>query len=180
MAKFIRLKESKAFLNLEYVSLVTEQEDGSVAVEIIDQDKTQVFSGNDAANILAALKAADRYNATMFLYHSFPRKPHQQNLEMGLKILDSILKRGLLITPKRKRHLLTTISRVACFCSSEFALRPWNAMNYRGIRNTSESSALNSNRPTYVLLVSCPLSILPHRYQTVNLSTELEDGCYVR
>ncbi len=36
----------------------------------------------------------------MFFYHSFPRKPNQQDHELGLKILASILKRGLLITPE--------------------------------------------------------------------------------
>jgi hypothetical protein len=80
MAKFIRLEESKAFLNLEYVSLVTEQAGGGVAVNIIDQDHTQVVSGDDAHNLLAALKMESDYrsNAKMLLCHSFPRKPHQQ------------------------------------------------------------------------------------------------------
>jgi hypothetical protein len=56
MAKSIRLKESQTFLHLEYVPLATEQEDGSVAVNIVDQDKTQLIKDNDAINLLAFLK----------------------------------------------------------------------------------------------------------------------------
>ena len=55
MAKFIRLEESKAFLNLEYVTLVTEQQDGSVAVDILDQEHSQFIRDNDATNLLAFL-----------------------------------------------------------------------------------------------------------------------------
>ena len=55
MAKFIWLEESKAFLNLEYVTLVTEQQDGSVAVDILDQDNSQFIRDNDATNLLAFL-----------------------------------------------------------------------------------------------------------------------------
>src|SRR4029434_5931275 len=57
LSKFIYLEEAKQFLNLEYVTLVTEQEGGRIlAVNIIDQDKSQVVIDNDAHNLLAALK----------------------------------------------------------------------------------------------------------------------------
>jgi hypothetical protein len=36
----------------------------------------------------------------MYLYHSFPRRPNQRDYGQGLKILDSILKRGPLLTPE--------------------------------------------------------------------------------
>ena len=38
----------------------------------------------------------------MFFYHSFPRKPNQRDHQLGIRILASILKRGLLITPEER------------------------------------------------------------------------------
>jgi hypothetical protein len=37
------------FLTLDYVTLIAEQSDGNLAVNIVDPDQTQVLSGNDAA-----------------------------------------------------------------------------------------------------------------------------------
>src|SRR6266496_2654399 len=48
----------------------------------------------DAKNCSAVMPAR---NPTYF-YHSFPRLPHQNNDALGLKILDSILANGLLLT----------------------------------------------------------------------------------
>ena len=55
MAKFIHLEGSKAFLNLNYVSLVTQLEEDKVAVSIIDRQKEEVIEGSDATNLLALL-----------------------------------------------------------------------------------------------------------------------------
>lgn len=37
-----------------------------------------------------------------YFYHSFPRKPNNRNRALGLKILDSILKNGLLLTAEQR------------------------------------------------------------------------------
>lgn len=41
--------------------------------------------------------------APTFFYHSFPRKPNHQNRALGLKILDSILEKGLLLTAELRK-----------------------------------------------------------------------------
>jgi hypothetical protein len=56
MPQFIRLEKSKQFLNLDHVSLVSEQGDGTVIVGIIDRESDEVIGGNDAMNLLARLK----------------------------------------------------------------------------------------------------------------------------
>ena len=49
MANVYRLSSSKQYLNLDFVSLITEQEDGSVVVvAIVDQANEQVIEGDDA------------------------------------------------------------------------------------------------------------------------------------
>ena len=53
MANFIELPGLKAFLNLEYVSLVIEQDDGSLEVNIVDHENPQLVEGDDAKNLLS-------------------------------------------------------------------------------------------------------------------------------
>jgi hypothetical protein len=55
MATFIHLEVSKQFLNLNYVSLVTQLEGDKVAISIIDRQKEEVIEGSDATNLLAML-----------------------------------------------------------------------------------------------------------------------------
>ena len=55
MANFIELPRLEAFLNLEYVTLVIEQDDGSPEVNIVDQENTQLVEGDDAKNLLSCL-----------------------------------------------------------------------------------------------------------------------------
>ena len=55
MPKFIHLEVSKQFLNLNYVSLVTQLEKDKVAISIIDRQKEEVIEGSDATHLLAML-----------------------------------------------------------------------------------------------------------------------------
>ena len=53
MAKFIHLEVSKQFLNLNYVSLVTQLEGDKVAISIIDRQKEEVIEGSDCNQSLS-------------------------------------------------------------------------------------------------------------------------------
>jgi hypothetical protein len=58
MATFYYLKASKQYVNLDHVALVTEKEDGSVAVSIFHREKDETLeAGNEAQNFLERLKA---------------------------------------------------------------------------------------------------------------------------
>ena len=55
MANFIRLEGTKQYLNLDFVTMVTEYDDDSVVVEVIDRKENTMLMGNDAKNLLSAL-----------------------------------------------------------------------------------------------------------------------------
>lgn len=56
MAKFVRLEKSKQYLNLDFVSLVTQQDDDSVRIEFADRRQDEVIKASDAENLLLKLK----------------------------------------------------------------------------------------------------------------------------
>jgi hypothetical protein len=60
MAKFIYLELSKAFLNLDYVTLVNKLSDDNLSVNIVDQKTSQFVEGNDAKNLLSWLQREEK------------------------------------------------------------------------------------------------------------------------
>ena len=51
-------------------------------------------------NITGTIATLNAEHTQLFFYHNFPRRPSQHDYRLGLGILSSILKRGLLLTPE--------------------------------------------------------------------------------